>query len=243
MSIQLYKSLIPALIGASFLAGCGGGGGGGTTPAPVVSTASFNVNAGYQNLIAAGSDDHFTLQGGCAGTATIKYSPATAATFEGVNGFSATQVSTINFAVCTPSSNSLTGTTYFNGQYVPIGFDIVGGQSSKFDSITTATSASLPANAKVGDSGELLTSTTYESSSRAVISGTRKLSYTIEPETETTAVLLLTTTSFNVSGQTLATQKSRYRIQDAASGALKLLSIDVQFSTTSNLHLVYTPTT
>ena len=241
MKVHVFRLVGAAVLSASLLAACGGGGSD-TPAAPAPSAApatpvvtAFALNTGYRARIANGATDNFNLSGSCSGTASIATAAATASTFEGVTGYASAQVSGINFTNCSPATNSATGTTYFNASYVPIGLSIVGGEYSKFESPPS----DLPATVGVGDSGVVATLSTYADSTKVVATGKRVLSYAIEADTSTTAIANVITRSYDLGNQLLATQQSRYRMTE--SGTLTLLSIDVQFSTTSVIHLVYTP--
>ena len=221
-------------LSAFVLCACGGGGGDTVVP-PAAAPTTFALNAGYKARIISGAAESFGLSGSCSGTATITTSAAVPSTFEGVAGYSSAQLSTIKFDTCLPANGSSSGTTYFNAGYMPIGLAIVGGEYSKFDVPPT----DLPASVKVGDAGTFATLTTYADSTKAVVTGKRVLSYAIEADSATTAIANVITRSYDVSNQLLATQQSRYRMTQA--GTLTLTLIDVQFSTTSTIHLVYTP--
>ena len=118
-------------IGTVLISACGGGGGGGGASAPtgpVVSTNAFNINSGYKNLVANGQITNLTVSGTCSGSASLTRGPAnTSATFEGVIGFSSTDVTTINLVGCTPASSSTTTTHYYDTNYLPLGFSVLGG--------------------------------------------------------------------------------------------------------------------
>ncbi len=240
MTARIFKSLASAIATAALLAGCGGGGGGGGDTSggspPVASTSSFPLATGYQALVDGGANNNFSLSGSCGGTANITTAAAVPATppFEGVTGFSASQVSTVSYSGCLPATGTTTGVTYYNANRVPIGLSIAGGEYSRFASPPP----DLPASVKVGDTAVVATLTTYADSSKTTVTGKRVISYLIEADTDTTAIANLSTRSYNTSDQLLVTQQSRYRM--ASSGTLTLLSIDVQFSTTSAVHLVYT---
>ncbi len=241
MNTKTLRGWLAAIAGAALLAGCGGGGSGGAAPTTSTAssgttppTAAFALAAGYQALVDGGSNDNFSLSGSCSGAANITTAAAVPATFEGVTGFSASQVSTVSFSNCLPATNTATGVTYYNAGRVPIGLSIAGGEYSKFASPP----ADLPASVKVGDTAVVATLTTYADSSKTTVTGKRVIGYLIESDTDTTAIANLSTRSYDTSDQLLATQQSRYRM--ASSGTLTLMSIDVQFSTTSAVHLVYT---
>ncbi len=256
MRMQLSAFMGSAGLCVSLLAACGGGppSTSTTASAPTTLTApsapaapaapiapappsvtSFALAAGYQARIASGANDSFNVSGSCNGTATIVAAAAIPSTFEGVAGFSAAQVSTIIFSDCTPSTSLTMGNTYYNAGGVPIGLTIVGGEYSKFASAASE----FPATVKVGDSAVLSTQTTYADSTQLVATGQRVVSYAIEADTGATVIANVITRTYDLGGQLLGTQQSRFRV--AENGALTLLSIDVQFSTTSTIHLLYTP--
>ena len=215
---------------ATLLAGCGGGDSGGTLAA----VTSFPLQAGYQARIKAGSNDNFTISGTCAGTATISNGAATASAFEGISGFAATQTATLNFTNCTPATNAVSGTSYFDTGYTPIGSSIPGVLYEKF----LTAPAAIPASVKVGDTAVVATSTVYTDSTKSVASGQRVLSYVVEADSVNTAIVNLISKGYNAANQPLFTQQSRYRI--SADGSLTVITIDIQYSTTSTTHLVYT---
>lgn len=221
----------------AMLAACGGGGSSApasTTENPPTAGSSFAFAIGYKARLMSGATDNFDLSGTCTGTATIAIAAASAAAFEAVAGFSASQTSTATFSNCLPATASVTGLTYYDGNFVPIGQSITGGEYSRYEALPRA----LPASAKVGDTADLVALATYSDSTKTTSTGRRVYSYLIEPDTATTAIANITIRTYNTSAQLLATQQSRYRM--AAEGTLRLVSIDVQFSTTSTAHLLYT---
>lgn len=225
---------------ALIVSGCGGGGSDAGSAAPQTpAAATFALDAGYRSRVASGSTENFDLSGSCTGTARIATAAATVGSFEGVSGFAASQVSTINFVNCLPATNTATGTTYYNASYVPIGLSIAGGEYSRFEAPPAPSPAVFPVSVRVGDTGTLSTSVTYTDSTKAVATGKRVVSYGVEDDTATTAVANIITRSYDLGNQLLATQQSRFRM--AADGSLTLRSIDVQFSTTSSIRLIYTP--
>jgi hypothetical protein len=182
----------------------------------------------------AGSTDNFTLSGTCTGTATIANGAATPSTFEGVVGFAATQTATVNLTNCTPATNFISGTSYYDGGYIPLGSSIPGVEYAKFLTLPPPP----PTAVKVGDTAVYATLTTFTDSTKIVVTGQRVLSYVVEADTANTAVVNLISKGYDTLHQLLFTQQSRYRI--AADGTLTVLTIDVQYSTTSTTHLLYT---
>ena len=239
MALHYNKLVLVGALSASLLAACGGGGGGdtpATTPPAVESTSSFALSNGYKARIVNGATDNFNITGGCEGTATIKTEPSALATFAGVPGYSSAQTSTVNFTKnCSPPTKTVTGLTFYNKQYVPIGQSIDGGDYSKFETPP----ADLPASVKVNNSGTIATLTTYETSTSTVPTGKRVLSYEIKADTSTTVLTNIITRTYDAANNLLVTQTSSYRT--AVNGSLTLVLIDVQFSFTSAIHLIYTP--
>jgi len=234
MSFDLFKRSAPAMLSAALLVACGGGGG--DAPAlinpPVDST--FALKSGFQARIVSGASDDYAVSGGCSGNARIATAPALPSTFEGVVGVSALQTSTLNFTNCSPATNSATGLTYYSASYAPIGSSVVGSEYAKFESPPT----DWPATVKVGQSGTISTLITYADKALAP-TGKRIISYEIKADTATTAIANIITRSYDLAAL-LATETMSYRI--AEDGTLTPLLLDVQFKTTSTLHLIYTPT-
>jgi hypothetical protein len=236
MTLQTLKSHGVGALCAALLAACGGGGG--DTPQTTTNTTpatSFALAAGYKARVASGATDNFNVTGSCTGTATISTAASVPATFEGVSGYSSAQTSTVNFTNCSPASSTSTGTTYYNLSIVPIGLAIAGGEYAVF----TAAPAVLPASVKVGDTAVVATMNSYADSTKLVPIGQRIVSYAIEADTSTTVIANVITRSYDQGGALLSTEQSRYRM--AESGTLTRLTIDVQFSTTSQVHLLFTP--
>ena len=230
----MNKSIISIVIATatlSLLSGCGGGGGdGGSTTV----TTNFPLQVGYKARIAAGATDNFTVSGTCAGSATFTSGAATAASFQSVAGFSVVQTATVNVTNCIPSTNAVTGTGYYDANYSPLGSQILGTEFTKYAALPPA----IPASVKVGDTAAYATLNVYTDSTMATLTGQRFISYVIEGDGPNTAIANLIAKSYNNAGQLLFTQQSRFRI--AADGTLTAVSIDIQYSTTSTTHLLYT---
>jgi hypothetical protein len=64
------------------------------------------------------------------------------------------------------------------------------------------------------------------------------LSYVVEADTSTTAIVNLIAKSYNAAGTLIATEQDRYRI--TSTGALTPTSIDIQAANGSTTHLVFT---
>jgi hypothetical protein len=213
------------------LGACGGGGG---ATAQTAAVAKFPLQAGFKALVARGSTNNFALSGMCNGTATLSAATPAAATFEGANVYSVDATAALNLTDCTPATNPVISTTYYDSNFTPLGSAIPGGEYAK---LLTA-SPVLPATVKVGDTAVYATLNTYTDSTKSTATGERSLSYVIEADTDTTVIANMITKGFDSSNQLLFTQQARYKID--ADGTVNIVSIDVQYSTTSTGHLVYT---
>ncbi len=245
MKLQAFKRWSVATVCLLVLAACGGGGGdvptapavaGPPTPVTPAATVSYALAAGYQARIASGATDNFAISGSCTGTSRQSAAAATASSFEGTAGFSAVQVSDTTLTNCSPAAATVTGTAHYNAGYVPIGLVVAGGDYA----VLASGVASLPVSAKVGDTAVLATLNTYTGSNKATPTGQRVISFVIEADSGNTAIMNLVTRSYNTGQQLLVTEQSRLRMTE--SGALTMIAIDVQFSTTSAVHLLLTRT-
>ncbi len=235
MFTQLLRTV--AVYTTSFIlvaCGGGGGGGGGSNSGPMPSTSSFPLRAGYTALVSAGETNNFAISGTCAGTATITDAAATPSIFEGVAGFASTGTATFSLTNCTPASIATSSTTYYDANYIPLGVSTPGEEYAKFETVPPP----FPTSIMVGDTAIYGTLILYTDSSKAVTTGTRLLSYVVEADTVDTAIINLISKRYDNAAQLLGTQQTRYRI--ATNGALTIVSIDIQFSTTSSTHLVLT---
>lgn len=230
-----FQNILAFTLSSAFLAACGGGGGGATTPTgPVASSLSFPMQSGYRALVANGLSKSFTISGTCSGSGNKSSSAATtAATFEGVTGFSATSTTTISFTNCTPASTAVTSTAYFDSNYDPRGFSAVGVNYGVYQ-----TPLVIPITVTVGGTGTLGTENLYTDSTKATPNGSIVLSYVVEADSSTTAIVNLIAKIYNASGTLTATEQDRYRI--TATGALAPTSIDIQYANGSTNHLVFT---
>lgn len=219
---------------STMILGCGGGGGDSSNQ--TVSTASFPLQAANKSRVITGAVDNFSISGSCTGTATITNAQAVPAVFEGTSGFAGTQTITLNFTSCNQVSTAGTGTQYYDQNYTILGFNFQGEEYGKI----VSNMPQIPTSVKVGDTAVFATINTYTDSTKAVPKGQRLLSYVIESDTANTAIANLITKGYNTSGQLLYTNQTRYRLSSDAS--LTTISIDLQYSTTSTLHLILSKT-
>ena len=227
------KTLLVIAVSTISLVGCGGGGSSTSSGAAAITT-NFPLLAAYKSRVNSGATDNFVVSGTCAGNATQISSAATASTFEGVAGFSAGQTFTANFSNCTPASSAATQTGYYDSSYAPLGSVIPNTEYTKYQALPQP----IPTTVKIGDTAVLATLDVYTSSTKVTKTGQRVISYVVEQDTATSVFVTIIARAFNTSNQLLFTQQSKYRLSDG--GALTVVSIDVQYSTTSTNHLVYT---
>lgn len=216
-----------ALILSIFFSGCGGGGGGGGSSAPagpVTSTLTFPLLSAYKTTNANGWTKTFTISGNCSGSGTVTISPAaTATTFEGVPALASGRAITGTYTNCTPASFAGTSTSYFDSNYIRLG------SSSSSSYSVYLTPPTLPTSVTVGTSGTIGTATEYANSTKTTGDGRTDISYVIEADTSTTAIVNVIQKAYNSAGTLTATSQSRYRI--AATGALTPISLDIQSAT------------
>lgn len=218
-----------AVITALALAACGGGGG---STSPSNTSNTYPLRSGYQNLISQSEINSYSISGTCTGTATETRSAATAATFEGIAGVSTTTTLTGTYSNCTPATFAGTSLSYYDTNYKPLGSTIPGTDYAVY------TVSDLPISVKVGDTAQFGSADVYSSNTKQVKTGTRALSYAVEADSGSTAIINLIAKGYNASNQLLYTQQNRYRIN--TSGQLTAVSRDIQYSTTSTSHMVWT---
>lgn len=222
------------------VAGCGGGGGGGGSsppPGPVTSTLSFPLRSGWNTLTANGHSSAMTANGTpateatnglCSGTLNQTIGPANVATFQGAPALAAVSIDSISFSNCTPASTTSTSTGYFDSNYLPLGFDQPGVEYGVY-----LVPPNIPTSVMVGNVGTVGTITLYTDSTKAVGSGQAIISFIVEPDTASTAIVKFIARDFDEFSQLIFTEQDRYRI--TSTGALTLISVDVQYNPSPRL--------
>ena len=227
--MRAFKLLALAI--SLLLTACGGGGGGGAS-SPVASINTFDLRAGHSRLAASGFTKTLAVSGTCTGSFSLTSGPATTnTTFEGIAALSRSAVVSLNVSNCNPASSVGTTTSYFDSNYVPLGYEIVGGDYGVWTS-----TPSLPTAARVGDVAVVGTINKYTNSTKSTSSGRQENSYVIEADTANTAIANLISKHYNASNVLTSTEQDRYRV--AADGSLTLISIDIQYANGSTTHLV-----
>jgi hypothetical protein len=228
--LSQFKTVVISVAFAS-LAACGGGGSGGAA-GPVASTNSFALKAAYQALNSAGWSKTYAISGTCTGSLTLTEGAlSTSTTFEGAPALSGNSVGSFSFSNCVPSSSSQTQTRYTDASYLPRGYSESGGDYAVF-----AGTPNIPDIVKVGDVVVVGSYNIYTDSTKAVSAGRDDISFAVEPDTATTAIINLVSNVYNTSGVLTYTQQERFRM--SASGALTPISLDAQASNGSTTHLI-----
>ena len=143
----------------------------------------------------------------------------------------------MSFTNCMPASNAQSSTDYWDSNYVDLGFN-TGLSSADANYGVFLTAPSIPTSVTVGGTGIVGTETLYTDSTKATGYGTAALSYVIEADTSTTAIVNLISKVYNTGSTLLWTEQKRYRITSA--GALTPVSADIQYANGSTTHLILT---
>jgi len=195
--------------------GCGGGAGGGGSSQPqskVVSTNVFNLKAAYASFVSTPFQLNFsvslTRNGVTAnGSGSLTQGAAQTGTFEGA---AAQKVVTTSRGSVTGNGNTVSLdnflTDYYDGNYNYRGTD----GSSEYSVVDGP--VVLPTAIKVGDTGESYTVKKYSNSTKTTLTGTEKVSYLIEADTASTALVSIISVEKDTNSIIVSTTTSQYRI-------------------------------
>ena len=238
---MLRNSLVAISMG-TLLSGCLTGSDGSTATTTTPAPTTFPVASARATLIANGWSKTFvasitgTLT--CSGTGAVTVSPAsTSTTFamtptNSVSALSATQSVTENWTNCTPATQALSSTNYYNpSSYIDLGDSLTGVNYNVFQ-----TAPSYPATVKVGDTGIIGTENLYTNSTETASNGQQQVSYTVAADTTTTAIV---TIIYNITGSSNnGSEQDKWRISTSGT----LTPISVVFSYTSGAYTGQTQT-
>jgi hypothetical protein len=205
-----------AIATALALTACGGGG----SDAPPQTTSATTTFPLAAALVNSGKDTRtvpFTLSGtGTSGGQTIAFAgsgsiSATIApgTFEGA----AAQVKTLTTTATVTAQGSSSPLVDTNVAFYDSNFQVLGASAASGYCVYSG-AASVPASAKIGDTGALYLATCYTNSAKSVRTGTVAISFAVEPLTDTSAILRITQKATPVTGAASA-QDFTYTITTA----------------------------
>jgi hypothetical protein len=145
-----------------------------------------------------------------------------------VSALSGTTVVTTSFSNCTPSSSADTTTSYTNSSYIPLGYSILGGKYGVY-----ASTPVLPTTIRVSDTGIIGSVTRYTNSTKSTGAGRQDVSYVVEADTATTAIINVIAKFYSSSNTLEATEQDRYRID--ANNTMTPVSMDIVYSNGTHL--------
>lgn len=212
--MKTMKTLI-AVSALALITACGGGGGGGGAAAPVASTSAFPLHDIYVSTYTTTSAANFTVSGtvsgySVTGSGTTTDGAVSAGTFEGAAAQQRTTTVTgsivANGQTISLASSSI---SWVDSNYVPLG------DSGGSEYIVVTSSTPIPNAAHVNDTGTWYTANRYTNSNKTTLNGTRTVTYVLEADTATTALLSLIATDKNTSGTTTETDVQQYRVTAA----------------------------
>ncbi len=199
------------------LAACGGGGGASGTAPTTPTPTTFPLAAAMASYASDTKPVQFTV----TGTATLNNQalPVTgsgsvsvalaAGTFEGATAQVKTLTTTGTVAVQSTTAPVVSTTvTFYDSSYRTLG-----GSSASAYCVNSAP-GNFPASAMVGDSGTWYSGTCYTNSSKTVKAATGTASYSLEPSTDSSAVLRITLKETASTGA-VTTQEFTYSLTTA----------------------------
>lgn len=230
---------LAALFFSFLLVACGGGGGGSSSGSGVVaSTLAFPLRQININQLVNSSSVAFTVSGtingdGVTGSGNITYSGLSNATFEGKPALKQTATVT-----GTTTSNGKTSPINSSGNvYVDSNYVLLGEINNYY---TIYTDYSVPTSVHVNDTGTLVNGKRYTISISRPLFDTVEVTYLVEADTSTTALLSVFYTHKDINGVFTGEQTiNKFRI--GADGTSTRVQSTVSLNTsTSKGNLVYT---
>lgn len=203
------------------ISACGGGGGSTAPTGPVASTETFQLRTAYVNYVTETRSLPFTVTGttsgqSVTGSGTATQGALTSATFESQAAQQKTTTVTGSItANGTTIPLSSSSTTYVDSNYNPLGI-------SGTDYAVVTSGTSIPTTARVNDTGNLYSTIRYASSTKATLRGTQTVSYVLEPDTASTALLKIISTERDSYNTVTSNSTTTFRMTPA--GALTRIS-------------------
>lgn len=233
--MTLFK-LLSVIVASTVLAACGGGGSGGSPSSVVASTEAFQLRTAYVNQLTDTRSAPFTVSGifddvNVTGSGTVTEGALTSTSFERQSALQKVTVITGSLNAngrTIPLSSSSIG-------YVDLNYNPLGSFGDEYEVVNS--SVTIPVTARVNSTGVWYTSTLYATSAKSRVEGTATVSYVLEPDTATTALLKIIRIDKDTSGSTTFTNTATFRM--TPSGTLTRISETAVWSSGSVLNIVY----
>jgi len=200
-------------------------------------TASFPVQSAIKNYNQSSPIIRFNVTGGCLGYFYATQAAPVSTIFNGTAGFSVFRTLNQYLYNCTPASVIETDYSYYDSNYIPLGFSIAS------DTATPAapfgiylTPATIPVTVHVGDSGNIGTLTLYTDASKITLAGTRTQTYSVAAETTTTCLFSLTIKNYDTNNNLTFTEIDTYRISTAGQALLLKMTVTYSNGLTLNMY-------
>ena len=223
------RNLIRALSLLSLLvfSACGGGGG---SSGPVTSTETFQLRTAWVNYVTDSRSLPFTMTGtvsgaSLTGSGTVTQGTLTSTTFESAAALQKTTTATGSLTVngnTVPLSTSTTN--YVDSNYSPLG-------SNGTDYAVVSNSVTIPTTARVNDTGTWYSTVRYSSSAKTTRRGTATVSFVLEPDTASTALLKIIDIERNTTNTVTSTSTVTFRMTPAG-GLTRISESAVEGTTT-----------
>ncbi len=190
------RILLLVAVCSSALAACGGGHSGSTPQ-----STTYDLQAGYGNLITTGLTTTVTLSGTdvvngtsvtFTGNGTLSYAPATSTIFDNSPALSQMESFTGTVSVAGQSKDLSTSVTDF---YAPSTYAFLGESSTTGEYDVAQSPIVYPSSVVGGSSGALGTINRYTDSTMSVTLGTAQLSYTVSAPVDSGSPVLVAITN------------------------------------------------
>ena len=203
------KTTLAAALSAVILSACGGGGSDAVVaPAAPVAATTFPLDTAYTQVATKGiSLSGTAVDGVDTWTMAFSVAPAADQTFEGATAKKSVSSITIKKNGATVISSG--GESFFTiNPFIVKGLKLNDGTYG----VQTVPSGALSNAAKVGDSGSLGTTTAYSNSLKSSVLFTQEGTWTLEPDTATTAFGCGNFTAKNTAGAVITTTSNCYKL-------------------------------
>ena len=209
-----------------------------TATTPVASTATFNLLVANEEYSKKSSTTKFTISGttgdggSVTGSGTGTTGTPSSDTFEGKPALK--------------STSEVIGSMSANGKTIPLNsssdsfmdsnYLLLGSSGSEY-SVSTKT-PTVPTAARVNDTGSIYTANRYTDSSKTTPLGTKTITYVIEADTASTALVTLISTEKDTAGNITFVSSEQFRIT-TANVLTPVKGTAVYYSTGLNLTFTY----